>query len=120
MITLLIYSGHKHGVDILLTKQVAEAMTGFHAITDRILIIKMARKPFNLVIIQVYVHTRASSNEEIKKFFEDWDVEHKIYEGHVIKIVMGDLNVKVCTNQDPLREVVGSHGLSSRNKPADM
>ena len=33
---------------------------------------------------------------------------------------MGDLNVKVCTNQGPLREVVGSHGLSSRNKPGDM
>ena len=54
----MIYSGHKtehkHGVGVLLSKQVAKSIMGFHALSDRILIIKVARKPFHLVIVQVY------------------------------------------------------------------
>ena len=37
-----------------------------------------------------------------------------------MKIVMGDLNAKVRTEQDPLREVVGQYGLGSRNERGDM
>ena len=37
-----------------------------------------------------------------------------------MKIVMGDLNAKVGTEQDPLREVVGRYGLGSRNERGDM
>ena len=37
-----------------------------------------------------------------------------------IKIVTGDLNAKVGTEQDRLREVVGRHGLGSRNERGDM
>ena len=37
-----------------------------------------------------------------------------------MKIVMGDLNAKVGTEQDPLREVVGRYGLGSRNEHGDM
>ena len=37
-----------------------------------------------------------------------------------MKIVMGDLNAKIGTEQDPLREVVGRYGLGSRNERGDM
>ena len=37
-----------------------------------------------------------------------------------MKIVMGDLNAKVGTEQTPLREVVGRYGLGSRNERGDM
>ena len=37
-----------------------------------------------------------------------------------MKIVMGDLNEKVGTEQDPLREVVGRYGLGNRNERGDM
>ena len=35
-------------------------------------------------------------------------------------IVMGDLNAKVGNEQDPLLEVVGCHGLGSRNERGDI
>ena len=35
-------------------------------------------------------------------------------------VVMGDLNAKVGQEQDPLREVVGRHGLGSRNEQANL
>ena len=54
----MIYTGpkteHKHGVGLLLTKRVTKSMLGFHALSERILIVHIASKPFNLVIIHVY------------------------------------------------------------------
>ena len=35
-------------------------------------------------------------------------------------IVMGDLNVKVGGEQDPLQEIVGKHGLGERNYRGDL
>ena len=37
-----------------------------------------------------------------------------------MKIVMGDLNAKVGTEQDPLQQVAGRYGLGSRNERGDM
>ena len=48
---------HKHGVGILLTMKVAKSWMGFHAVSDKVLIVKLASKPLNIVIIQVYALT---------------------------------------------------------------
>ena len=121
---VMIYSGHmtehKNGVGVLLSKQVAKSMMGYHALSDRVLIVKIASKPFNLVIVQVYAPTSASSDEDIEKFYDDLDAAYKLSGSQDTKIVMGDLNAKVGTEQDPLREVVGRHGLGSRNERGDM
>ena len=70
---VMIYSGHKtehkHGVVVLLSKQVAKSMMGSHALSDRILIVKNASKPFNLVIVQVYAPTSTSPEDEIVRSF---------------------------------------------------
>ena len=64
----LIYSGHKkvhkHRVGLLLSNIVARSVIGFHGISDRIIIVKLFSKPFNLSIIQVYALTSASSEEQ--------------------------------------------------------
>ena len=93
---------------------------GFHALSDRILIEKIASKPFNHVIVQVYALTSTSTEDEIEKFYDDLAAAYKICGSQEMKIVMGDLNAKVRTEQDPLREVVGRYGLGSRNEREDM
>ena len=79
----MIYSGHKtehkHGVGLLLSKQVAKSIMGFHALSDRILIVKIASKPFNLVIVQVYAPTSTSPEDEIEKFYDDLDAAYKMW-----------------------------------------
>ena len=71
----LIYTGHKkehkHGVGLLLSNVVARSVIGFHGISDRVIIVKLFSKPFNLSIIQVYAPTSASSEEEIETFYND-------------------------------------------------
>ena len=109
----LIYSGHKkdhkHGVGLLLSKLVSMSVLGYCALSDRILLVRIHGKPFNLSIIQVYAPTSASSEEEIEDFYSDLEDAHKKCGNH--DIVMGDLNAKVGGEQDPLQEIVGKHGL---------
>ena len=74
---VMVYSGHKkehkNGMGVLLTKQAAKSMVGLHALSNRVLILKIASKPFNLVIIQVYAPTSTSSDEDIEQFYNDLD-----------------------------------------------
>ena len=68
----LIYSGHKkdhkHGVGLLLSKVVSKSVLGYCGLSDRILLVRIHCKPFNLSISQVYAPTSASSEEEIEDF----------------------------------------------------
>ena len=47
------------------SKAVSQTDMGYHAMSDRILLVKIHGKPFNLSIIQVYAPTSASPEEEI-------------------------------------------------------
>ena len=104
----------------LLSKKVVKSMMRFHALSDRILIVKIASKPFHLVIVQVYASTSTSPEDEIEKFHDDLHAAYTMCGSQEIKIVMGDLNAKVGTEQDPLREVVGRYELGSRNERGYM
>ena len=53
------------------------SVIGFRGISDRIIIVKLFSKPFNLSIIQVYAPTSASSEEEIETFYNDLDDTYK-------------------------------------------
>ena len=120
----LIYSGHKkehkHGVGLLLSNVFARSVFGFHGISDRIIIVKLFSKPFNLSIIQVYAPTSANSEEEIEAFYNDLDDAYKQCDSQEMIVVMGDLNAKVGTEQDSQKVVVGQHGLGERNERGDL
>ena len=111
----LIYSRHKkehnHGVGLLLSNVVARSVIEFHGISDRIIIVKLFSKPFNLSIIQVYAPMSASSEEEIDTFYNELDDAYKQCGSLEMVVVMGDLNAKVGTEQDPHKVVVGQHGI---------
>ena len=57
--------------------KVLNPMVGFHALSDRVLILKIASKPVNLVIIQVYAPTSTSSDEDTDQFYNDLYSAHK-------------------------------------------
>ena len=120
----LIYSGHKkdhkHGIGLLHSKVVYKSVLGYCAPSDRILLVRIHGKPFNVSVIQVYAPTSASSEEEIEVFYSDLEDAHKKCGNQDIVIVMGDLNAKVGGEQDPLQEIVGKHGLGERNDCGDL
>ena len=77
----LIYSGrnngHKHGLGLLLSKIVSKSVLRYCALFDRILLVRIHGKRFNLSIIQVYAPTSASSEEEIEDFYIDLEDAYK-------------------------------------------
>ena len=94
----------------MLSNVVARPVIGFHGISDRIIIVKLFSKPFILSKIKVCAPTSASSEEEIEAFYNDLDYAYKQCGGQEMVVVMGDLNAKVGTEQDPRKVVVGQHG----------
>ena len=76
--------------------------------SDRILLVKIHGQPFDLSIIQVYAPTSDLEDAYGKCGNQD------------IVIVMGDMNVNVASEQDPLKEIVGGHGFGERNERGDL
>ena len=71
---LVIYSGgqhHERGVGFILDEFCAKALKGYWAISDRVTMIKLQAKPFDINIIQVYAPTSSFSNELLGDFYED-------------------------------------------------
>ena len=120
----LIYSGdmkeHKHGVGMLLNKQMSKSYMADYTISSRILLVKLPCKPFNLTLIQVYAPTSTSTAENIDAFYDDIEVAYKHCKSQDMIITMGDLNGKVEKEQDPLNVPVGPHGLGERNEKGDL
>ena len=67
----MIYSGgedHKNGVGIILRNEEAKSMIGYWPISDRVVMVKMQAKPFNINMIQVYAPTQDYDDENIEEF----------------------------------------------------
>ena len=66
----LIYSGHKkedkHRYGKLLSNAVSRSVMGYHAMSDRILLVMIQGQACDLSIIQVYAHTIDSTEGKYK------------------------------------------------------
>ena len=52
----------------------SQSVMGYHAISDRILLVKIHGQPFDLSIIQVYAPTSASTEEEMEYVYSDLEM----------------------------------------------
>ena len=59
----------RNGVAITVNKRVQNAVLGCSLKNDRMISIRFQGKPFNIMVIQVYVSTR--NTEEAEQFYED-------------------------------------------------
>ena len=73
----------------------ANSVVGFWPVPDRIAVVKLNAKPFNINIIQVYAPTSASTEEELEEFYEELDKFKKECKDHEVNIVKGDCNAKI-------------------------
>ena len=113
----VIYSGghtHERGVGILLDEQRSKCLIGYWTISDRIMLVKLKGKPFDISIIQVYAPTADKSEEEHEQFYNDLEMAKSQCKSQYIVIVMGDFNAKV--GDEIYEDTVGPHGLGNRNE----
>ena len=71
---IMIYSGgkeHKNGVGIIMRKKIARSLIGYWATSERVIMVKLQGKPFNISIIQIYAPTQDHEDEEIELFYDE-------------------------------------------------
>ncbi|GFO22539.1 craniofacial development protein 2-like protein [Plakobranchus ocellatus] len=90
---------------------VSKAIKGYWALLDRVLLVKIAGKPVDLNIIQVYAPTANSDDEDLDKFYNNLDTAKTQCKSQDPLIIMGGFNAKVGT--DKVDDIVGKHGLAS-------
>ena len=111
-----LYSGgdsHVHGVGMFLATSVSECLSGFWPISDRVMLVKLNAKPFNLSILQVYEPTTDHTDEEVEQFYDDIQMGIGQVKSDEVLVVMGDFNAKVGSTRED--DIVGSYGLGTRN-----
>ena len=113
----MIYSGgedHKNGVGITLRNEVAKSMIGYWPISDRVVMLKLHAKPFNINMIQVYAPTQDYDDENIEEFYEQIQLAVSYTKSSDIICIMGDLNAKVGNVTD--FNIIGNYGLGKQNE----
>uniref|UniRef100_A0A672N8W4 Endonuclease/exonuclease/phosphatase domain-containing protein n=1 Tax=Sinocyclocheilus grahami TaxID=75366 RepID=A0A672N8W4_SINGR len=115
----VIWSGeeknHMRGVDFLLSKRAKDALLGYNPVNSRNIVARFNGAPLNIAVIQVYAPTSDSTEEEVETFYGQ--LEHTIEElpKKDVKIVIGDWNAKVGTDNLGWEQVMGCHGYGQRN-----
>ena len=61
----------RHGVAIMVNKQVRNAVLGCNLKNDRMISVRFQVKPFSITVIQVYAPTSNAEEAEVEQFYED-------------------------------------------------
>ena len=112
----VIYSGGdtaNRGVGIIMENDIYKKLRGYWPISDRIIMMKLQGKAFNINIIQVYAPTEDSTEEELEDFYEELTRIREQCKNHDVNIVMGDMNAKVGNKRH--EDIVGQDGLGEKN-----
>ncbi|XP_062910199.1 craniofacial development protein 2-like [Mobula hypostoma] len=112
----LIYSGgseRKHGVGILVDKETARTIKGSISINERVMMIKISAKPFDINVIQVEMPTTDYDDDEVNMVYGEVEKLMKKTKNNEVTVILGDFNAKVGSVREVL--TVGPFGLGERN-----
>ena len=104
---------HERQVVMILNRDMAKTVNEYWTPSDRVLLIKIAGKPYDLNIIQIYAPTSTSSDEDIEKFYGNLEQAKVQCRQQDTLIIMGDFNAKVGEGREDI--LVGPHGLGIGN-----
>ena len=103
----------------MLRNDVVKRLTKVECCSDRLMFIKISAKPFDDVLVQMYMPTKNHEEDEIEKLCEEIsEILHQEGRGQVNAIVMGDFNSTV--GERSTDKVVGPFGLGKRNDRDNM
>ena len=120
----LLYSGKpddgSSGVGIMLSNVVKKCLDDWKAISDRIIVARFKTRARHLTFIQVYAPTEQASPDEKEAFYMQLDKTCRDVKVGDIKILSGDLNAKVGSDNKDWEKVMGNHGIGKMNENGEL
>ena len=101
----------------MLSRTVSRSLVGYYAVSERVMLVRLRGKPFDICIIQVYAPTSDYEEEQVDDFYRDVMKAKEKCKPQDITFVMGDLNAKL--GRERVEDVVGPFGLGHRNGRRD-
>ena len=104
------------GVALIINKRVRNAVLGCNFKNDRMISVHFQGKPFNIMVIQVYVPAINAEEAEVEQFCEDLQ-DLELTPKKYVLFIIGDWNAKVGSREIP--EVTGKFGLGVQNEAVE-
>ena len=91
----------RNGVVIIVNKRVQNAILGCNLKNDRMISVRFQGKPFNIMVIQVYVPTSNAEEAEVEQLYEDLQDLLELIPKKDVLFIIGDWNAKVGNQETP-------------------
>ena len=116
----VLYSGRDHDqhqvrVDVILRKGMEKCLMEWKPINSRLMKIRMRGKHIDITVIQSYAPTNDNEEESKDAFYNQLQDELVSTPRHEMKIVMGDLNAKVQSDNTNHDRAKGKEGCDRMN-----
>ncbi|XP_061720037.1 craniofacial development protein 2-like [Cydia pomonella] len=99
---------HRKGVGFMVSKKVMGNVIRFDAISDRLCVLRVKSKLFNISILNAYAPTELAEDIAKDEFYEQLEMVYEQIPSFDVKIVLGDFNAKV-GREDIFIPTIGRH-----------
>ncbi|XP_050514333.1 craniofacial development protein 2-like [Diabrotica virgifera virgifera] len=121
----LYYSGsveddvhHRNGVGIFITSKFKKYVKNFVPVNDRLAILQLNSKPFNVNVIQIYAPTSEKKyDNDVESFYSQLKQTLNNLNRNEITYIIGDFNAKI--DQGRRSDLIGGYGLGESNERGD-
>ncbi|XP_068739487.1 craniofacial development protein 2-like [Montipora capricornis] len=107
--------GHQKGVALMISQEAQRSLIEWMPVSSRVISARFYSRFKKITIIQAYAPTNDATPEEKDDFYHQLQTTTDRCNKNDIVIVMGDMNAKVGDDNSEMEEVIGRHGLGSRN-----
>jgi hypothetical protein len=111
----IFYSGtendnHENGVGFLINDSILSNMKKFTAINERLCIIQIQGKIWDIALLNCYAPTEDKNNDAKSKIYERLEDAYESLPGNTVNIIVGDLNAQI--GREPnYRPTIGKESL---------
>ena len=121
----IFYSGyegqpHMHGVALLMTPEATRALLSWEPVSPRIITARFNSRGRKVTILHCYAHTNTSSLESEEEFYDQIQATIDKISNRDLKILIGNLNAKVGSNNTDKELIMDRHGVGEQNENGEL